>query len=607
MKASFLVSVMCAALFAFYCPAAVEGADPVTGKECAECHPGILAGKVLHQPVKKNECESCHKSGGGDHRLKKGLYAPKAPAAKLCYQCHKNLSSGISVHGPIKEGVCSGCHAPHYSSDEKLLRGKGNDFCLRCHGKMSASDKLGHAPVKTGKCGVCHLPHQSSEKSLLKPSETGICLSCHNKSLATGVSVHKPVASRQCSGCHVTHGSIPKLLKIPGAFPEKNAQFCYLCHASLGTKKSVHGPIRNGDCGGCHVPHSSPYKKLLRGDGSAFCFSCHDNREFTKPSGHEPVKSGRCMDCHTPHQSDKAKLIKETAGLICYECHNKAIGVGKSVHKPVAAGRCGDCHLVHSADSRKLLRPSPLLDGKTVSFCYNCHKNLAVERTVHAPVKQGKCADCHSVHSSPASKLLKADGSGLCFGCHQRAPFVKKFPHEPVAAGACTSCHLPHQSTTPKLLKSTGGAIVCYECHDRKLAVGASVHKPVATGECGKCHAVHGGDYRKLLLGQFTDHLQVPFDEANYAFCFNCHEGSAFADTKAQGTGFRNGKINLHSKHVRGHSCKVCHDFHAAPQPKLLRERIRGADGYTYTMKFTPSSTGGSCTTSCHLSESYSR
>lgn len=583
-------------------------ADPVSGKECRACHPSKLIGDILHGPIKKGECEPCHVSTGGNHQKQKGLFGPKAPGAKLCYQCHANLSQQKSVHGPIQKGDCSGCHAPHSSPYAGLLRGKGNDLCLQCHPAIIGAAKFSHKPVTSGKCLDCHVPHQSTEAKLVKTPTGGLCLSCHDTSIATGASVHKPVATRQCVACHEAHTADNKdLLQGDAMSSGKNATFCYRCHQNLAQEKSVHGPIRAGDCGGCHTPHNSSFSKLLRGEGSSFCYSCHKKEPFVKPFGHEPVKEGRCLDCHTPHQSKVANLIKPSGGLFCYECHDKNLGVGKSVHKPVATGECGSCHLVHSADSRYLLKPAPqATGGRAGSFCYNCHSNLAELKTVHKPVKEGNCTGCHVPHSSPAGKLLKSDGSALCYSCHNSATFSGwQYPHKPVAAGECVSCHEPHQSVSRKLLK--GKELVCFECHDRNLATGVSVHKPVANGECGKCHAVHGGKERKLLLGPFTDKLHVPFELELYAFCFTCHDASGITGRKSTATGFRNGSVNLHEKHMRGHSCKVCHDLHASDQPKLLHSRLQSPDGFVYTTTFTSRPDGGSCSTNCHENKTYRR
>ena len=593
-------------LFHFAVPHGMA-ADPVTGKECRECHPSKLIGTTLHGPINTGECEPCHISSGGNHQQQKGLFGPKAPGAKLCYQCHPNLSLQKSVHGPIKEGQCSGCHAPHSSPYVSLLRGEGNDFCIQCHKNVVVPAKFSHLPVTSGNCLDCHVPHQSTEAKLVKTPSSGLCLSCHDHSITVGASVHKPVVLRQCTGCHEAHTAAnDSLLRGAEYSAHKNASFCYQCHQNLAQDKSVHGPIRQGDCGGCHLSHNSPFRKLLRGEGASFCYSCHKKEPFTRKFGHEPVEAGRCLDCHTHHQSNVASLIKPSSGLFCYECHDPKLGEGKSVHKPVATGECVNCHLIHSSDSDNLLKPSPVKAGQTVSFCYNCHQDLAEQKTVHKPVNEGNCAGCHLPHSSSSGKLLKGDGSALCYICHNSAKFSGwQYPHEPVAAGECVSCHEPHQSMSGKLLK--GKDLVCFECHDKKLAAGVSVHKPVATGECGKCHAVHGGNMRKLLLGDFPAQLQVPFDRETYSFCFSCHDASGISDKNSTATGIRQGSVNLHVKHARGHSCKVCHDVHASEQPKLLHSTLQGPEGFVYTTTFTIRPDGGSCSTNCHQDKFYRR
>ena len=75
-------------------------------------------------------------------------------------------------------------------------------------------------------------------------------------------------------------------------------------------------------------------------------------------------------------------------------------------------------------------------------------------------------------------------------------------------------------------------------------------------------------------------------------------------------TGFRNGDENLHFKHVnkvdKGRVCRFCHDVHASPLDKHLREWTPfGA--WEFRLNFRKTVTGGSCWPGCHVERRYDR
>ena len=79
---------------------------------------------------------------------------------------------------------------------------------------------------------------------------------------------------------------------------------------------------------------------------------------------------------------------------------------------------------------------------------------------VHTGLKRGKCTSCHNPHASQASRLLKAEGSEVCYQCHKKQNFEKKVVHEALQKEACRTCHLAHGSAEPALLKNKE-ATVC--------------------------------------------------------------------------------------------------------------------------------------------------
>ena len=79
-------------------------------------------------------------------------------------------------------------------------------------------------------------------------------------------------------------------------------------------------------------------------------------------------------------------------------------------------------------------------------------------------LRRGMCTACHNVHQSELKGLLISDRPDLCFKCHEKTKFTKKYNH-PVALNACGSrCHNAHSSKNPFLLSGPVNE-VCAGCH----------------------------------------------------------------------------------------------------------------------------------------------
>ncbi len=305
-------------------------------------------------------------------------------------------------------------------------------------------------------------------------------------------------------------------------------------------------------------------------------------------------------------------LVKPAAAISirCLGCHSKMVD-DKVVHKPVGAGECTSCHLpAKDVSHPKVKAAFTLAGGKKEKLCLVCHPSMAIKKVVHSPVASGDCLDCHEVHRAPYGKLLKKGGAALCFSCHENS-FKFPFGHAPVADGDCLACHDPHQTDSPKLLKKPG-AQLCYDCHDKKIGQGKSVHKPVATGDCIGCHMPHGAPYRHMLKKEFPDEFYRPYKQSNYDFCFLCHAKTLAEDKRTdQLTGFRNGDRNLHNLHInlpeKGRTCKGCHNPHASSQDRLIMPKVPGFGKWEIPIRFTTTSTGGTCVVGCHKPKSYDR
>jgi predicted CXXCH cytochrome family protein len=124
------------------------------------------------------------------------------------------------------------------------------------------------------------------------------------------------------------------------------------------------------------------------------------------------VVSKQCLDCHATAKQWKSKKV---------------------VHEPFRddAG-CETCHKRHGVvGTLVLVQEQPEL-------CYQCHEKAAGDH-VHAPLKDGKCTDCHNPHATDAKALL-AQGNEACFTC-------RKTVHEAIF---CRSTELPRMSCTAR-------------------------------------------------------------------------------------------------------------------------------------------------------------
>src|SRR5208283_4074237 len=104
-------------------------------KQCYDCHADLkqkYTKKYIHDPVKKNDCESCHDRHGFANNL-----VLKKQGAELCYSCHSKEEKSFQlahIHKPVTDGNCLACHDPHASQEPSLLKKKnGKELCLTCH------------------------------------------------------------------------------------------------------------------------------------------------------------------------------------------------------------------------------------------------------------------------------------------------------------------------------------------------------------------------------------------------------------------------------------------------------------------------------------------
>jgi predicted CXXCH cytochrome family protein len=264
--------------------------------------------------------------------------------------------------------------------------------------------------------------------------------------------------------------------------------------------------------------------------------------EFARVYGHFGLNDG-CLECHKTDGGGVFTLAGEREE-ICGWCHGDVVrgrlGVPwVSVHAPVRAGKCLDCHDPHVSTKKGL--PAAKAPG-----CGDCHAavtdRLKTDRFVHGPMNLGDCRLCHAVHASAEPKLLVRPATALCTDCHSDALAPPETPaglrpHVMIPDGQCGKCHEPHSSPNQRLLRQPAGRL-CQGCHEGKTR---SFHesKGFSIYVCAKCHDLHRPTQPHLII------------DASRSLCTECHDYRAKA-------------LFTHSFAADG-KCFLCHNFHESP------------------------------------------
>ncbi len=80
---------------------------------------------------------------------------------KLCAGCHEasSIAGGKVVHLPVKKGECLSCHDPHASDAKALARAPGNALCAGCHKAQAEAVAVPHKVITAG-AGCVGLPRR---------------------------------------------------------------------------------------------------------------------------------------------------------------------------------------------------------------------------------------------------------------------------------------------------------------------------------------------------------------------------------------------------------------------------------------------------------------
>lgn len=267
------------------------------------------------------------------------------------------------------------------------------------------------------------------------------------------------------------------------------------------------------------------------------------------------------------------------------------------------------------------------IDPEESCVTSSCHGDTAKQEYVHAAAADGdQCVVCHEPPDESRHDFeLVAEGGALCFNCHDEDEFADRTTHGPVAEGQCLACHKPHASEHEFLLKAEPPEL-CFTCHDRRLkdakgrtlpspkrlfeAADMKLHLPFSEGMCLSCHRPHASENYRLLAAPYPETLYASFSPDKY-ICFECHDDTPFSEPRTlTETGFRNGNLNLHYRHVnkkKGRGCKACHHHHGSANEKFIRDRVPFGDRFISIADFGITSSGGTCAPTCHRAVSYDR
>ncbi len=294
---------------------------------------------------------------------------------------------------------------------------------------------------------------------------------------------------------------------------------------------------------------------------------CHGN--LVSQDVIHPAARKKCDNCHQangqthPQKDVKGFTLSQEVPNLCYKCHDENNTMA-NVHMPVKNGKCLDCHTPHSSPESYLLKKYP--EGE---LCLSCHNKLesAQKQHKHEPVVKGECVKCHDPHQSDNNRMLVETSPNLCLKCHNvQAEQMKKPNVHPPFQNNCLNCHAQHSSTEEKLLNLTTKNL-CFYCHtdmQKKVEQATTVHGALNDKlSCLNCHNPHASDQKMFLVNNTKD------------LCLSCHNKTITVGNRH----INNIEQTLKkSKSIHGaidkNGCTGCHDPHATNTHSLLNKEF---------------------------------
>lgn len=452
------------------------------------------------------------------------------------------------------------------------------------------------------------------------------------------------------------------LLSLPAAIIATGGVYSLTKHGdpNTGVQRDVNLP--RGDCAQCHASHSGQPFALFTANTNGLCYTsgCHNlvstvgiyqapslydvsshatntvwpgsdasvdgSAPLAKPSG----DSGKCINCHDPHgyNRDGTGLIPSMAfsreDKLCVVCHDGSPAsdvksqFNKTYKHPISTSA------KHTAS-----------ENTSAAYAFTPTNN-----------RHSECVDCHNAH------VAKREGSPRINTPPDAPNTMRGVSRVSVSNGIAGSVpvytYRGPSDTSPPFAEYE----VCFKCHsswttrpagqvDLALLFNSnnpSYHPVEAAGKntkinansfvnswaadkmmyCSHCHSnndpnplvrgPHGSAYDNILMNNYPSGSSSRTMATN-ELCFNCHRYDTYANNNATSTIKGYSRFNPpawsqgHTYHVgsRRYPCYACHDSHGSTTyPSLIvTGRTPGIRSYTQT------SSGGTCSPTCHGSETY--
>jgi predicted CXXCH cytochrome family protein len=292
-------------------------------------------------------------------------------------------------------------------------------------------------------CGLVAAGVKDAKAQTAPTSAPNSCLTCHATlpdarlstpaRLFSGQDVHRD-RGFECVDCHggnPANGDKTRAHDVSGresamAFRGKPAgqtliATCARCHSDAELMRTF-APKQRVDQA-TEYASSVHGKQLAAGDTKvATCASCHGAHGIRLVNdAKSPVfptnVAATCGSCHADpkhmagyKKADGSDLPTDQLAQYQKSIHYAAMTKGNDLSAPT----CNDCHGNHGA--------APPGVGSIANVCGSCHAVFAQKfaASVHQPIFDKGCVECHSNHSvlKPSDQMLSATGHGVCQPCH---------------------------------------------------------------------------------------------------------------------------------------------------------------------------------------------
>ncbi len=413
---------------------------------------------------------------------------------------------------------------------------------------------------------------------------------------------------------------------------------CSTCHSQHGEGQSMAyehaliGPDDNTLCDRCHI---TPWSGGSYAGTWTYTGSAHGSSRTAiwpgpdPPARTEPDAPGKCLNCHDPHGWKDAggeipRLMVAREEALCLACHDGS---------PATTN-------VRSDLQKAYRHPTTDYSGRHSGPAESLSSDFAV-----SPVnrRHAECEDCHNPHVArhdAGAGPMPPDASKRLLGVSR----VKVLngaaggaPSYTFTAGAdtlsapvteyqlCFKCHSSWtvqpggQTDLARVLNPANPSYHPVEALGKNLNISALAFvtgwSATSYTKCGDCHGSdlgaagpHGSSYRYILKAPYTASSAYRTMASNEV-CFSCHSYDVYANRDSPESVRAASRFNRpradkgHAEHVSDKRvpCYACHTTHGSSTLNhlIVTGRSPGIRSYTET------STGGTCSPTCHGSESY--